>query len=75
MKCGYKRAGLYTLGEWKSSNKDDLLNYQAEKYFLKSLTSRLTDYSSNKFEVVESEKKATYTIIKSVITPEDSSQR
>ena len=67
--------GLYTLGELrKSSNKDDLLNYQTafEKYFLKSLTSRLTDYSSSKFEVVESEKKsATYTIIKSVITPED----
>ena len=71
--------GLYTLGELrKSSNKDDLLNYQTafEKYFLKSLTSRLTDYSSSKFEVVESEKKsATYTIIKSVITPEDSSPK
>ena len=53
--------GLYTLGELrKSSNKDDLLNYQTafEKYFLKSLTSRLTDYSSSKFEVVGSEKKA-----------------
>ena len=71
--------GLYTLGELrKSSNKDDLLNYQTafEKYFLKSLTSRLTDYSSSKFEVVGSEKKsATYTIIKSVITPEDSSPK
>ena len=71
--------GLYTLGELrKSSNKDDLLNYQTafEKYFLKSLTSRLTDYSSSKFEVVESEKKsATYTIIKSVITPEDGSPK
>ena len=55
--------GLYTLGELrKSSNKDDLLNYQTafEKYFLKSLTSRLTDYSSSKFEVVESEKKKRY---------------
>ena len=71
--------GLYTLGELrKSSNKVDLMNYQTafEKYFLKSLTSRLTDYSSSKFEVVESEKKsATYTIIKSVITPEDSSPK
>ena len=40
--------GLYTLGELrKSSNKNDILNYQKsfEKYFLKSLTSRLTDYS------------------------------
>ena len=45
-----------------------------EKYFLKSLTSRLTDYSSSKFKVVESEKKsATYTIIKSIVTPDDGS--
>ena len=52
--------GLYTLGELrKSSNEVDLMNYQDafEKYFLKSLTSRLSDYSSSKFEVVESEKK------------------
>ena len=67
--------GLYTLGELrKSSNESDLMNYQVafEKYFLKSLTSRLTDYSSSKFEVVESEKKsATYTIVKSIINPED----
>ena len=71
--------GLYTLGELrKSSNEGDLLSYQIafEKYFLKSLTSRLTDYSSSKFEVIESEKKsATYTIIKSVIIPEDSSPK
>ena len=72
-----KALSLYTLGELrKSSNESDLLKYQAafEKYFLKSLTSRLTDYSSSKFEVVGSEKKsATYTIIKSIINPEDSS--
>ena len=67
--------GLYTLGELrKSSNESDLMNYQVafEKYFLKSLTSRLADYSSSKFEVVESEKKsATYTIVKSIISPEN----
>ena len=67
--------GLYTLGELRKSSKEsDLSNYQAvfEKYFLKSLTSRLKDYSSSKFQVVESEKKsATYTIIKSVVIPED----
>ena len=67
--------GLYTLGELrKSSNESDLMKYQMafEKYFLKSLTSRLTDYSSSKFEVVDSEKKsATYTIVKSIINPED----
>ena len=67
--------GLYTLGELrKSSNESDLMKYQMafEKYFLKSLTSRLTDYSSSEFEVVNSEKKsATYTIVKSIINPED----
>ena len=69
--------GLYTLGELrKSAPESDLLNYQEafSKYFLKSLTSRLTDYSSSKFQVTESEKKsATYTIIKSIITPDDDS--
>ena len=69
---------LYTLGELrKSSNESDLMNYQVafKKYFLKSLTSRLTDYSSSKFEVVESEKKsATYTIVKSIISPENGGQ-
>ena len=67
--------GLYTLGELrKSSNESDLMEYQLafEKYFLKSLTSRLTDYSSSRFEVINSEKKsATYTIVKSIINPED----
>ena len=70
-----KALGLYTLGELrKSSNESDLMEYQLafEKYFLKSLTSRLTDYSSSRFEVINSEKKsATYTIVKSIINPED----
>ena len=63
--------GLYTLGELrKSADKGNLEKYQRtfEKYFLKSLTSRLTDYSSNKFEVISSEKKSSnYTIVKSKI--------
>ena len=63
--------GLYTLGELrKTTNKSNINKYQKtfEKYFLKSLTSRLTDYSSNKFEVVSSEKKSLkYTIVKSKI--------
>ena len=67
--------GLYTLGELrKSSNKDDITNYQIsfEKYFLKSLTSRLTDYSSSKFEILgEDKKSANYTIVNSKITPDD----
>ncbi len=63
--------GLYTLGDLrKNSSKEDLKKYQDsfEKYFLKSLTSRLTDYSSNKFEVISAEKKSSnYTIVKSKI--------
>ena len=67
--------GLYTLGELrKSSNKNDILNYQKsfEKYFLKSLTSRLTDYSSSEFEILGDDKKSpNYTIVNSKITPND----
>jgi len=63
--------GLYTLGELrKSADKSSIIKYQQtfEKYFLKSLTSRLTDYSSSKFEVISAEKKSTsYTIVKSKI--------
>ena len=70
-----KALGLYTLGELrKSSDKQDLIKYQEtfEKYFLKSLTSRLTDYSSNKFEVINAEKKSSnYTIVKSKIVGND----
>ena len=66
--------GLYTLGELrKSANKEDIKEYQKvfEKYFLKSLTSRLTDYSSSKFEVLEADiKSSNYTIIKSKMMPE-----
>jgi len=67
--------GLYTLGELrKSADKNNLNAYQMsfKKYFLKSLTSRLTDYSSSKFEILEEDKKSnTYTIIKSKMIPND----
>ena len=44
------------------------------QYFLKSLTSRLTDYSSQKFEVLDAvQKSQTYTIVSSRIV-ENSSQ-
>ena len=70
-----KALGLYTLGELrKSSEKEDISNYQNsfEKYFLKSLTSRLTDYSSSKFEILGEDKKSTnYTIVNSKIIPDD----
>ena len=67
--------GLYTLGELrKSAEKSDIINYQMvfEKYFLKSLTSRLTDYSSSKFEIVNVDKKSSnYTIVSSKVVPLD----
>ena len=70
-----KALSLYTLGELrKSSSTDDILKYQEafEKYFLKSLTSRLTDYSSSKFEILGEDKKSTnYTIVNSQISPQD----
>ena len=63
--------GLYTLGELRKSTDKSILNkYQQifQKYFLKNLTSRLTDYSSNKFEVIGAEKKSSkYTIVESKI--------
>jgi len=69
--------GLYTLGELrKSSDKQSVNNYQQtfEKYFLKTLTSRLTDYSSSEFEVLGVDKKSSnYTIVNSKIIPDDNS--
>jgi len=66
-----KALGLYTLGKIRKDLDDNTINkYQSlfEKYFLKSLTSRLTDYSSQKFEVIEAEQKSSnYTIVKSKI--------
>ena len=67
--------GLYTLGELrKSTNQDEITKYQKsfQQYFLKSLTSRLTDYSSSKFEILgEDKKSANYTIINTKISPID----
>ena len=73
-----KALGLYTLGDIRKSLDDEKLKkyHQVfEEYFLKSLISRLTDYSSQKFEVVGFEKKsAKYTIVQSKLfgseTPE-----
>ena len=67
--------GLYTLGELrKSSSEQEISDYKKtfEKYFLKSLTSRLTDYSSSKFEISGVDKKSVnYTIVFSKVTPND----
>ena len=67
---------MYTLGPIrKTLDKPTLETYQNlfEKYFLKSLTSRLTDYSSQKFEVLGAEQKSeTYTIVNSRIAKNSS---
>ena len=68
---------MYTLGPVrKTLDQKTLEKYKIlfEKYFLKSLTSRLTDYSSQKFEVIGAEQKSeVYTIVSSKII-ESSSQ-
>ena len=72
-----KALSLYTLGELrKSTEKEKINQYQItfEKYFLKSLTSRLTDYSDSKFDIIDSEQKSSsYTIVNSKVVPEDGS--
>ena len=69
--------GMYTLGNArKTLDADSLKKYNGlfEKYFLKSLTSRLTDYSTQKFEVTSANQKSeTYTIVSSKVA-ESSSQ-
>ena len=68
---------MYTLGKIRTTlDEDTKEKYKIlfEKYLLKSLTSKLTDYSNQKFEVVDSDQKsATTTIVKSRIL-ESSSQ-
>jgi|TARA_B110000444_G_scaffold256664_1_gene293479 phospholipid transport system substrate-binding protein len=72
-----KALGMYTLGSVrKTLDEDTLKKYEKlfEKYFLKSLTSRLNDYSKQKFEVLSADQKSeTYTIVDSKIM-ESSSQ-
>jgi len=63
--------GMYTLGNArKTLDQDTLAKYKKlfKKYFIKSLTSRLTDYSDQKFEVTDSDQKSEiYTIVNSKI--------
>ncbi len=66
-----KGIGYYTLGKYrKNLNEEDLKKYTElfEKYFLKSFTSRLTDYSDPKIEVHSVEVlNPKYTIVKSLL--------
>ena len=61
-----KALSMYTLGSIrKNLDQDTLKKYNElfEKYFLKSLTSRLTDYSEQKFEIISAEQKSETTTI------------
>ena len=67
-----KALGLYTLGKKrKDLDENTLSKYQEllKKYFLKSLTSRLTDYSSQKFEVIDSEQKVQTILLSNLELP------
>ena len=67
--------GLYSLGAYrKELNKEELATYRKvfESYFLKSFSSRLTEYSNPKIQV-NSQKKisANYTIVSSTLVGTD----
>ena len=70
-----KGIGYYTLGSYRKELSDDqLAEYLVlfEKYFLKSFTSRLTDYSEPKIEVLSAEVlNPKYTIVKSLLLATD----
>ncbi len=70
-----KGIGYYTLGKKRKELTDDeLKKYETtfEKYFLKSFTSRLTDYSDPKISVLSAEKiNEKYTIVKSMLLKTD----
>ena len=65
----------YTLGNYrKKLNDEDMKEYLVlfEKYFLKSFTSRLTDYSDPKIDVLSAEVlNPKYTIVKSLLLATD----
>ena len=67
--------GFYTLGSFRKELSEEELEKYAElfeKYFLKSFTSRLSDYSDPKIEVLDAEVLSTkYTIVKSVLLATD----
>ena len=66
-----KGIGYYTLGsKRKELSPEELVKYEKifQEYFLKSFTSRLTDYSDPKIAVLSSEKiNEKYTIVKTML--------
>ena len=70
-----KGIGYYTLGSYRKGLSDDQKEKYSilfEKYFLKSFTSRLTDYSDPKIDVLTVEVlNPKYTIVKSLLLATD----
>ena len=70
-----KGVAYYSIGKYrKELNDEQLKEYLTlfEKYFLKSFTSRLTDYSEPKIDVVSTEVlNPKYTIVKSILIATD----
>ena len=70
-----KGIGFYTLGNYRKELTDDQKEEYSvlfEKYFLKSFTSRLTDYSDPKIDVLTVEVlNPKYTIVKSLLLATD----
>tara|TARA_Y100000590_G_scaffold315150_1_gene356379 strand:+ start:1737 stop:2330 length:594 start_codon:yes stop_codon:yes gene_type:complete len=70
-----KGVAYYTLGSYRKELKDEEMKEYLrlfEKYFLKSFTSRLTDYSDPKIDVISAEVlNPKYTIVKSLLLATD----
>ena len=70
-----KGIGYYTLGNYRKNLTDEQKEKYSvlfEKYFLKSFTSRLTDYSDPKIDVLSAEVlNPKYTIVKSLLLATD----
>ena len=70
-----KGVAYYSLGSYrKKLNDEQMKEYLTlfEKYFLKSFTSRLTDYSDPKIDVISTEVlNPKYTIVKSILLATD----
>ena len=70
-----KGIGFYTLGKYRKNLSDEQKNQYSilfQEYFLKSFTSRLSDYSDPKIEVIDTEVlNPKYTIVKSILLATD----
>ena len=70
-----KGVAYYSIGKYRKNLNDEQLNEYLslfEKYFLKSFTSRLTDYSDPKIDVISTDVlNPKYTIVKSILVATD----